>query len=224
MPASAAASRAPASATAPSIAGTSLIRVLEGGRARSPDRLHRNGPGRCSPTVRQAVCEETGLPPEIMTVRWDKELGAKCGETWASRATTLSCAAAQRAAAKLAADLKQSPLEQLAGREYHGRLRLQLHHQAGHSRSATEPDHALDLQLRHAGGDSRRRRPARARRCGARRRPRHQSQGLRGTDRRRRPHGPRLCALGEFPSHRRRPDSLLLRDLRHPQGQRHAQG
>ena len=31
-----------------------------------------------------------------MTIRWDKELGEKCGETWASRATTLSCAAAQR--------------------------------------------------------------------------------------------------------------------------------
>jgi xanthine dehydrogenase molybdenum-binding subunit len=36
----------------------------------------------------QAVCEETGLPDSIMSVRWDKELGAICGETWASRATT----------------------------------------------------------------------------------------------------------------------------------------
>ena len=71
-------------------------------------------------TVRQAVCEETGLSPEIMNVRWDKELGAKCGETWASRATTLSCAAAQRAAQKLAADLKELPLEKLVGREYRG--------------------------------------------------------------------------------------------------------
>ena len=33
----------------------------------------------------QAVCEETGLPADIMTCRWDKELGEKCGETWASR-------------------------------------------------------------------------------------------------------------------------------------------
>src|SRR5216684_1223484 len=55
----------------------------------------------------QAVCEETGLPPEIMTVRWDKNLGNKCGETWASRATTLSCAAAQEAGRKLAADLDE---------------------------------------------------------------------------------------------------------------------
>jgi xanthine dehydrogenase molybdenum-binding subunit len=53
----------------------------------------------------QAVCEETGLPPGIMTVKWDKDLGEKCGETWASRGTTLSCAAAQIAARKLVADL-----------------------------------------------------------------------------------------------------------------------
>jgi xanthine dehydrogenase molybdenum-binding subunit len=87
----------------------------------------------------QAVCEETGLPAGIMTVRWDKELGNKCGETWASRATTLSCAAAQEAAQKLAADLEEKvrllaprstaekpdttydeALGQLVGREYTG--------------------------------------------------------------------------------------------------------
>jgi len=82
----------------------------------------------------QAVCEETGLPADIMTVRWDKDLGEKCGETWASRATTLSCAAAQRAAQKLAADLKaavrlkpdatyegtrEAALRALVGREYY---------------------------------------------------------------------------------------------------------
>jgi xanthine dehydrogenase molybdenum-binding subunit len=92
----------------------------------------------------QAVCEETGLPAEMMTIRWDKELGEKCGETWASRATTLSCAAAQRAAHQLVADIEQiagaelvagaeltlgatyaaatyaRALAQLVGREYYG--------------------------------------------------------------------------------------------------------
>jgi xanthine dehydrogenase molybdenum-binding subunit len=79
----------------------------------------------------QAVCEETGLPASIMTVQWDKELGNKCGETWASRATTLSCAAAQEAAQKLVADLEDrvrvkpdttydEALGQLVGREYTG--------------------------------------------------------------------------------------------------------
>jgi xanthine dehydrogenase molybdenum-binding subunit len=67
----------------------------------------------------QAVCEETGLPADIMSVHWDKELGEKCGETWASRATTLSCAAAQRAARKLAADLTTHRLDELVGREYY---------------------------------------------------------------------------------------------------------
>jgi xanthine dehydrogenase molybdenum-binding subunit len=66
------------------------------------------------------VYEETGLSPDIMTVRWDPEMGAKAGEAWASRATTLSCAAAQRSAQKLAADLKELPLEKLVGREYRG--------------------------------------------------------------------------------------------------------
>lgn len=78
--------------------------------------------------TRQAVCEETGLPAAIMTVRWDKDLAEKCGETWASRATTLSCAAAQRAARKLADDLTarlkagttyEDALQQLVGREYY---------------------------------------------------------------------------------------------------------
>ena len=68
----------------------------------------------------QAVCEETGLPDTIMSVRWDKELGAICGETWASRATTLSCAAAQKAAHTLADDLRTLPLGELVGREYMG--------------------------------------------------------------------------------------------------------
>src|ERR1700730_12834955 len=71
-------------------------------------------------TVRQAVYEETGLSPDIMSVHWDKEMGAKCGEAWASRATTLSCAAAQRAGQQLAADLKELPIEKLVGREYRG--------------------------------------------------------------------------------------------------------
>jgi xanthine dehydrogenase molybdenum-binding subunit len=99
--------------------GYAAIRVLEAGRLDVQTGYTEMGQGLFT-TIRQAVCEETGLAPEIMDVRWDKALGAKCGETWASRATTLSCAATQRAAAKLAEDLKQSSLDQLAGREYFG--------------------------------------------------------------------------------------------------------
>ena len=99
--------------------GHAAIRVLEGGRLDVQTGYTEMGQGLFT-TIRQAVCEETGLSPEIMEVRWDKALGAKCGETWASRATTLSCAAAQRAAVQLAEDLKTSTLDQLVGREYTG--------------------------------------------------------------------------------------------------------
>jgi CO/xanthine dehydrogenase Mo-binding subunit len=99
--------------------GYLTIRVLEGPRLEVLTGYTEMGQGVFT-TVRQAVCEETGLSPDIMTVRWDRELGAKCGEAWASRATTLSCAAAQRAGQKLAADLKEFPLEKLVGREYQG--------------------------------------------------------------------------------------------------------
>lgn len=99
--------------------GHAKIRVLTGGRVEILTGYTEMGQGVFT-TIRQAVCEETGLPLDIMTVRWDKEMGAKCGETWASRATTLSCAAAQRAARQLADDLKESSLSDLIGREYSG--------------------------------------------------------------------------------------------------------
>ena len=109
--------------------GYITIRVVEGplgaGASEEGARLEiRNGytemgQGIFTATL-QAVCEETGLPADIMQVLWDKDLGNKCGETWASRGTTLSCAAAKAAAQKLAADLDGQRLEQLVGREYEG--------------------------------------------------------------------------------------------------------
>ena len=94
------------------------IGVKEGGRLEILNGYTEMGQGVYTATL-QAVSEETGLPTDIMSIRWDKELGEKCGETWASRATTLSCAAAQKAAQKLAKDLESSSLERLAGREYY---------------------------------------------------------------------------------------------------------
>jgi CO/xanthine dehydrogenase Mo-binding subunit/aerobic-type carbon monoxide dehydrogenase small subunit (CoxS/CutS family) len=99
--------------------GYIAIRVANDARIEILNGYTEMGQGLYTATI-QAVCEETGLPADIMTIRWDKDLGEKCGETWASRATTLSCAAAQRAAQQLAADLKTMPLAQLAGREYYG--------------------------------------------------------------------------------------------------------
>ena len=113
------------------------IRVLEGPRLEILNGYTEMGQGIYTATM-QAVSEETHLPPELMTVSWDKELGEKCGETWASRGTTLSCAAAQQAARKLMADMDSVPitieprtaaldeasrlrqLQHLVGREYSG--------------------------------------------------------------------------------------------------------
>ena len=113
------------------------IRVLEGPRLEILNGYTEMGQGIYTATM-QAVSEETHLPTDLMTVSWDKELGEKCGETWASRGTTLSCAAAQQAARKLMADMDSVPitieprtaaldqasrlrqLQHLIGREYAG--------------------------------------------------------------------------------------------------------
>src|SRR5581483_10995223 len=118
--------------------GHAKVRVLEGGRVEVLTGYTEMGQGLFT-TIRQAVCEETGLSPDIMTVHWDKELGAKCGETWASRATTLSCAAAQRASKQLADDLKQHTLEELAGREYSGDYVCNFTTKPGTPESLTNP-------------------------------------------------------------------------------------
>ena len=99
--------------------GYITIRVVEGPRLEILNGYTEMGQGIFTATL-QTVCEETSLPADIMQVIWDKELGNKCGETWASRGTTLSCAAAKIAAEKLMADLKNQPLERLVGREYVG--------------------------------------------------------------------------------------------------------
>jgi selenium-dependent xanthine dehydrogenase len=99
--------------------GRVIIRVIDAEHVEILNGYTEMGQGLYTATM-QAVCEETGLPDSIMNVHWDKELGAVCGETWASRATTLSCAAAQKAAQKLAADLETHSLGDLTGREYTG--------------------------------------------------------------------------------------------------------
>jgi xanthine dehydrogenase molybdenum-binding subunit len=114
------------------------IRVLEGPRVEILNGYTEMGQGIYTAT-RQAVCEETGLPAEIMSVKWDKELGNKCGETWASRGTTLSCAAAQRAGQKFAADLKEHKLEELVGREYDGEIVCNFTTRPGTPESITNP-------------------------------------------------------------------------------------
>ena len=118
--------------------GRVIIRVLAPEHIEILNGYTEMGQGLYTATM-QAVCEETGLPDSIMSVRWDKELGAICGETWASRATTLSCAAAQKAARKLAEDLKTASLGELAGREYVGSVVYSFTTKPGTPEAAKDP-------------------------------------------------------------------------------------
>jgi len=191
--------------------GHAKIRVLQGGRLEVLTGYTEMGQGVFT-TMRQAVCEETGLPADIMNVRWDKELGAKCGETWASRATTLSCAAAQRAASQLAADLKESTLEQLAGREYSGDYVCNFTTKPGTPESLQNPTTHLTFsyatQLVILGDDGRIERVVAAHDVGRAINPKACAGQIEGGA-----HIGLGYALSEnFPSTAGRPDSLLLRD------------
>jgi len=70
--------------------------------------------------LRQVVCEETGLAPEIMSVTAISDADVLCGMTTASRATALTTAAAQIAARKLAEALEGGALSDLADRTFRG--------------------------------------------------------------------------------------------------------
>lgn len=100
-------------------AGHVTIKVLKGGNLEVRTGHTEMGQGLFTAT-RQVVCEETGISPDKVVVGWDKDLGSKTGETWASRGTTLTSAAARQAGAELAAELKTTPIEQLVGRVYKG--------------------------------------------------------------------------------------------------------
>jgi selenium-dependent xanthine dehydrogenase len=118
--------------------GRVVVRVIDAEHVEILNGYTEMGQGLYTATM-QAVCEETGLPDSIMSVRWDKDLGAVCGETWASRATTLSCAAAQKAAHKLAEDLKTASLGELAGREYVGSVVYSFTTKPGTPEAAKDP-------------------------------------------------------------------------------------
>jgi xanthine dehydrogenase molybdenum-binding subunit len=188
------------------------IRVLEGPRVEILNGYTEMGQGIYTAT-RQAVCEETGLPAEIMSVRWDKELGRKCGETWASRGTTLSCAAAQKAGQQFAADLKEHKLEDLIGREYGGEIICDFTTRPGTPESFTNPtthltfSYATQVVILDEEGTIER--VVAAHDVGRALNPRLCAEQMEGGV-----HMGLGYALSEnFPYHGGRPDSLLMRDF-----------
>ena len=74
-----------------------------------------------------------------MSVIWDKEMGSKCGETWASRGTTLSCAAAQKAGASSPPISRSTGSRNLSGREYDGEYVCDFTTRPGTPESKTNP-------------------------------------------------------------------------------------
>lgn len=71
----------------------------------------------------QALCEETGLAPEVVCVRVDTADETPCGMTTASRATSLLGNAIIDGCRAFKTDLAEHALSDLVGREYRGRWR-----------------------------------------------------------------------------------------------------
>jgi xanthine dehydrogenase molybdenum-binding subunit len=188
------------------------IRILDGPRVEILNGYTEMGQGVFTATL-QAVCEETGLPANIMTVKWDKDLGNKCGETWASRGTTLSCAAARDAARKLAADLEETALEALVGREYDGEYVCAFTTRPGTPEAVLNPTTHLTFsyatQVVILNDEGRIERVVAAHDVGRAINPRLCAEQMEGGV-----HMGLGYALSEnFPSTRGVPDSLALRDL-----------
>jgi xanthine dehydrogenase molybdenum-binding subunit len=188
------------------------LRVADGPSIEILNGYTEMGQGVYTATI-QAVCEETGLPADIMTIRWDKDLGEKCGETWASRATTLSCAAAQRAARQLVADLQSSPLGQLVGREYYGECVYNFTTRPGTPESILNPtthltfSYAAQVVILNEAGNVER--VVVANDVGRAINPRLCAEQMEGGV-----HMGLGYALSEdFPSTKGKPDSLALRDM-----------
>ncbi len=72
----------------------------------------------------QVVCTETGLDPGLMEVRIDTSSRQEAGMTTASRATSLVGNALIDACKELKSDLQRHTLSELAGRQYHGKWRV----------------------------------------------------------------------------------------------------
>ncbi|MFC2144593.1 selenium-dependent xanthine dehydrogenase [Acidobacteriota bacterium] len=99
--------------------GRVAIEVLADGRLKVLTGFTEMGQG-LHTILRQVVCQETGLSPEIMAVGTNSGPDIECGMTTASRATALCTAAGQIAARQLTGALTNSSLEELVGRRFHG--------------------------------------------------------------------------------------------------------
>jgi xanthine dehydrogenase molybdenum-binding subunit len=89
----------------------------------------------------QTFCEETGLSPELVSVRTRTDDETPCGMTTASRATSLVGNAVIDACRGLKADLREHELAELVGREYRGEWICDWTNKPGKSKTGEEVTH-----------------------------------------------------------------------------------
>ena len=99
---------------------TVKIEILPGEKVRLEHGWTEMGQGVHNMAL-QTLCEETGIPPEIIEVVVDTGAQIKTGMTTSSRATALVGLAVIEAARGLKKDLKERPLSELAGKVYKGK-------------------------------------------------------------------------------------------------------
>ncbi len=119
-------------------AGVVKIKVLPGEHIELRHGWTEMGQGVDTMAI-QVFCQETGLPPDIITVRVDSSHGAYCGMTTASRATSLIGNSMIDACDKLKKDLKHHTLDELIGRKYRGEWVCDWTTKVG----STEPDNEV---------------------------------------------------------------------------------
>jgi xanthine dehydrogenase molybdenum-binding subunit len=85
----------------------------------------------CHTVLAQVVCEELGIGFDRVRVSVDTERELETGQTTASRATVLGGRAIIEAAAKLKASMNGGRLEDLAGHEFYGEVKVDWTHKPG---------------------------------------------------------------------------------------------
>jgi CO/xanthine dehydrogenase Mo-binding subunit len=103
--------------------GRAVLRVEDGGTVTLFHPWTEMGQG-VHTVLTQVLCEELDLAPAQVKVEVDTCYELGCGQTTASRATVLGGRAVIDAATNLRADLAGKALAELAGREYHGEVRV----------------------------------------------------------------------------------------------------
>ena len=86
----------------------------------------------CHTALQQIACEELGLGADRVTVVVDTSRELDTGQTTASRSTVLGGRAIIEAAGKLKGALNGGRLEDLAGQEFYGEIKIDWTHKPGH--------------------------------------------------------------------------------------------